>query len=265
MKIFASWSGEQSRLVAGALKAWLPNVLQAADVFMSSHDIASGDRGLNALASNLSERGFGIVVLTETNFKAPWVLFEAGALSNTLPGRVAPILCDMPALALVQSPLNQFQHNKFDRSGILKLVKDINAASPTPIDEGRLSGAFEKWWPDLESEYRKIPVDKQAEPKANGPRAEEKDNIQAALAQIMIAQSQQSRAQNDLRAMLVKALNIDDAHFRFGSSGNPPLNLMALAEELTRQSGLQPSANDPASTDGSVPRSPIVEPRRAKF
>ncbi|MER9687238.1 hypothetical protein [Mesorhizobium sp. M0139] len=261
MKIFASWSGNQSRLVAQALKAWLPNVLQAADVFMSSHDIASGDRGLNALQSNLSERGFGIVVLTETNFKAPWVLFEAGALSNTLPGRVAPLLCDMPELALVQSPLNQFQHNKFDRSGILKLVKDINVASPVPIDDARLSGAFDKWWPDLDAEYRRIPVDQQTDSKADRPRSEDKDNIQAALAQIMVAQSQQARAQNDLRAMLVKALKVDDAHFSFGAA-TP--TVQSVSEELAAIA----QRSNPAEvfTATSVRRSPIVEPRRkSKF
>jgi len=71
MKVFASWSGQQSKRVAFALKEWLPGVLQFADIFMSETDIASGDRGLPRIATNLNEAKFGIVVLTKTNVTAP--------------------------------------------------------------------------------------------------------------------------------------------------------------------------------------------------
>ncbi|MER8754065.1 toll/interleukin-1 receptor domain-containing protein [Mesorhizobium sp. M0976] len=213
MKIFASWSGKQSRKVAEALKSWLPNVLQTADVFISSENIASGDRGLNRIADNLSERGFGIVVLTKSNFEAPWVLFEAGALSNTKPGRVATLLCDMPELALVKSPLSQFQHNKFEKEGIRKLVKDVNSASETPIDDGRLQAAFEKWWPDLEEQYRSIPVDDEASMKS--PMTKE-TNVEAALARIIAELQQQqtnSLVTHSMLANVVSELKTPSVNF----------------------------------------------------
>ncbi|MGX7875103.1 hypothetical protein ACVDG5_022390 [Mesorhizobium sp. ORM6] len=192
MKIFASWSGQQSKQVAEALKNWFPSVLQTVDVFMSAQDIQSGERGLNTIAENLSQRGYGILVLTKTNFNAPWVLFEAGALSNTMPGRVAPLMCDMGELDLVKSPLNQFQHNKFDKEGVLKLVKDVNNASETVIDEGRLQATFEKWWPDLESKYREIPGDSTKTASKNSTNDE---NFGAALAQIIAEIQKQGRRQ----------------------------------------------------------------------
>lgn len=42
MKVFISWSGETSKKVALALKAWLPNVIQALDPWMSDKDIEKG-------------------------------------------------------------------------------------------------------------------------------------------------------------------------------------------------------------------------------
>ena len=44
MKIFISWSGEQSREMAEALRDWIPDVLPEAEPWMSVADI-SPDRG----------------------------------------------------------------------------------------------------------------------------------------------------------------------------------------------------------------------------
>jgi hypothetical protein len=53
MRVFVSWSGEASHHVAKALKEWLPNVIQAVDVFLSSEDIAKGSRWFHELSSVL--------------------------------------------------------------------------------------------------------------------------------------------------------------------------------------------------------------------
>ncbi|WP_287320723.1 TIR domain-containing protein [Mesorhizobium sp.] len=202
MKVFVSWSGVQSKRIALALKDWLPSVLQFADIFMSETDIASGDRGLARIATNLNEARFGIVVLTKSNFTAPWVLFEAGALS-IFHGKVAPLLCNMDPLSLLDSPLQQFQHNKFEKEGLRKLVKAMNALSESPNDDARLQKTFEVWWPSLEEEYRRISTD-YADGSPGAPPTE--DKIASALAQIFDELGQQRRVQNVMQGMVFATL-----------------------------------------------------------
>ena len=57
MKVFVSWSGNASHDVAKALKDWLPNVIQAVDVFLSSEDIAKGSVWFHELGEVLDESG----------------------------------------------------------------------------------------------------------------------------------------------------------------------------------------------------------------
>lgn len=192
MKIFASWSGDQSRSVAEALREWLPKVLQSSKVFMSREDIPAGERGLNKIAESLAECDFGIIVLTAANLTAPWVLFEAGAISNRFPNasRVAPILCGLRDLATVGGPLGQFQHVRFDRDGIEQLVKSVNAQAENPLDERRLQEAFAIWWPQLEAQYNQIPLDENGD---TAPTDEEhRTDVEAAL-RFLIDESQEQR------------------------------------------------------------------------
>ncbi|MFF2501130.1 hypothetical protein [Peribacillus sp. NPDC058075] len=76
------------------------------------------------------------------------------------------------------SPLLQFQYASYNRSDILKLVKDIYAATKsTVLDDLKLTKTFENWWPDLdakfqtllkqESEYISIPKDKTSKDKTS--------------------------------------------------------------------------------------------------
>lgn len=84
MKVFLSWSGDRSHYVAKALRDWLPLVLQFCEPWLSDRDIAAGDRWSEKIAKELEARNVGIIVLTRDNIRAPWVLFEAGALSKAL-------------------------------------------------------------------------------------------------------------------------------------------------------------------------------------
>lgn len=150
MKVFISWSGKASRVVAEALRNWLPDVLQAVEPFVSSYDIGAGDRFPETLQRELAETHFGILCLTPANHQAPWVLFEAGALAKTYAeGRICPYLINLSPGELKQ-PLSLYQAKTADKHGTLALVKAINEALVAgQISEPRLERSFERWWPEF--------------------------------------------------------------------------------------------------------------------
>ncbi len=156
MQIFASWSGPDSRAVAELFKSWIPCVLQDVNVYVSSQDIEKGERWQTSVASNLTEIDFGLIVVTKTNMNAPWILFEAGALSKSVKSRVIPILCGVNEIDTANSPLTQFQYSIVNKEEIKRVIEQINSANSRLLDPSRVDKAFEKWWPDFENEYKKI-------------------------------------------------------------------------------------------------------------
>ena len=150
MEVFISWSGVRSKKIAEALHDWLPKVIQAVDPFMSAVDINQGSRWSSQIGSRLQRVRFGLICLTPENLKAPWLLFEAGALSKSLDdSRVVPYLYGI-TLAQLQGPLAQFQASEANKEQTFKMLKSINEASKgSGLDSARLEEAFEKWWPEL--------------------------------------------------------------------------------------------------------------------
>ncbi len=56
--------------------------------------------------------------------REPWVMFEAGAVSNALPDNaVCPYLVGMKPVDLVEGPLTQFQAKVADRESTLEMVR----------------------------------------------------------------------------------------------------------------------------------------------
>jgi hypothetical protein len=92
VRIFISWSGIQSKLIAEALKEWLPTILHSTDTWLSSKDIDKGARWLDEMNTQLKDSRFGIVCLTRENVNERWIHFEAGAIARAIaadqPGRV---------------------------------------------------------------------------------------------------------------------------------------------------------------------------------
>jgi len=156
MDVFITWSGTASLTVAEALKRFLPRVMQAVHPFLSTQDIRSGQRWGSVIARRLESSQFGIICLTPENTTAPWVLFEAGALSkNVEQGHVVPFLLGLEPVDLT-GPLAEFQGKKPTRDHLFDVVKDMNTA----LGEGRavppeiLEEAFEQHWPGLEQAVR---------------------------------------------------------------------------------------------------------------
>ena len=78
MDVFISWSEDRSRIIAEALKEWMPLVINDVQPWLSSKDIEPGARWSAEVAAKLESTGYGIICLTPGNALMPWILFEAG-------------------------------------------------------------------------------------------------------------------------------------------------------------------------------------------
>lgn len=166
MKVFLSWSGEQSHKVAVVFRDWFPSVIQSLVPYVSSEDIDKGARWSTDIAKELEDSTFGILCVTKDNINAPWLTFEAGALSKTMDKAfVSPFLFNIKR-SEVDGPILQFQSTVFEKEDIKKLLKTLNkACGDEKLTEGRLDKAFEVWYPTLEKDLNKIqPVVKSEAP-----------------------------------------------------------------------------------------------------
>ena len=158
MKVFISWSGHRSKAVAEALSNWLGKVVQALEPWIST-DIEKGARWSNEMADRLEQSKVGIICLTQENIAAPWILFEAGALSKTKGAKVCTFLLDLTA-ADVEPPLGQFQHTSREKSDVRLLLKTINTkvvdSGERTLSESDLDEVFERFWPDLSAQLERI-------------------------------------------------------------------------------------------------------------
>lgn len=157
MKVFLSWSGQKSHKVALVFRDWLPSVIQEITPYVSSEDIDKGARWSTDIAKELEDSTFGILCVTKENINAPWLTFEAGALSKTMDKAfVSPFLFDIKR-SEVNGPILQFQSTIFEKEDIQKLVKTLNrACGDNGLNDERLAKAFNVWYPTLENELKVI-------------------------------------------------------------------------------------------------------------
>ena len=157
MKVFISWSGGMSKAIAEALYCWLPQVIQSITPWMSSEDISAGMRWSPTIAGELETAHFGVICVTPDNMNAPWLQFEAGALSKTLANTfVCPYILGLHPTEL-KGPLAQFQAVRADREGTLLLLRALNVgAGEDGLPFNQIDQAFKVWWPRLQKELANI-------------------------------------------------------------------------------------------------------------
>jgi hypothetical protein len=160
MKVFITWSGNTSKAVAQALRDFIPTVLQSVEAFMSATDIEKGTRWEGEISRNLDDSDAGIICLTADNLTAPWILFEAGALSkknSDSPTRVFTYLHGITA-AHVPPPLSIFQSTVSEKDDTRRLFQNIKKICQTTLPDEALNKLFELLWPGLENELAKAPA-----------------------------------------------------------------------------------------------------------
>lgn len=156
--VFISWSGDRSLAIAEVVKAWLLDVARNVSPWLSRDDLRKGLLWLPELSNSLRHTAYGVLILTPENQHAPWLAFEAGAISHALPERCcSPVLCDLRNSDL-SGPFAQFQATTIrDRADMLRFIKSINAVDKEdPVDEPRLEKWFDRCWDEFSADIERI-------------------------------------------------------------------------------------------------------------
>jgi hypothetical protein len=154
MKIFLAWSGERSHAVAAVFEAWLPEVIQSVDPWLSSEAAAKGASWLQELKQGLSASGgMALFFLSAEALDSPWMLFEAGGVAALEPRSVCTVLVGI-AQAELKPPFGLFQGMKLDKTDLARLVQDINGRLPQRLAQPLLDKAFERAWPEFEQQLK---------------------------------------------------------------------------------------------------------------
>lgn len=157
MDLFISWSGASSKKIAEAIREWIPCVIQAVQPYYTPDDISKGDRWSGEIAKKLESSQLGLIILTPDNLEAPWLMFEAGALSKNIgTSSVCPLLFGVSP-ADIKGPLLQFQCSLFSKQDMRKLLETINdKLEGYKLDDKTLSSTFDVWWEKLEEKITSI-------------------------------------------------------------------------------------------------------------
>lgn len=156
--IFISWSGERSKMLAKAIAKKLNLIVPGTTSFMSEDDISKGERGLSVIENNLKKAIFGIICLTPENKDAPWINFEAGAISNQIQeqAKLSQIMFELEPSDLSQSPLRQFQATFYTKDDFKKLFISIGSILDNEVIAKNISQYFEQFWPELKADIDKV-------------------------------------------------------------------------------------------------------------
>lgn len=171
--IFVSWSGEQARQAGLVISNWLQEIYQRVDVFYSPESIDKGLRGYVEIQAAISRAVAAIVVVTPESSVAPWVNYEAGALSmQAVDGggerKVVPFLVGLDSPADVTGPLTLFQMATRRRDEVVKMVASLNKVMG--IDPGRAERMVDSAWDQLDSGLEEISFDPAEIPEARTER-----------------------------------------------------------------------------------------------
>ncbi|MBG6053635.1 hypothetical protein IWX81_000025 [Salinibacterium sp. CAN_S4] len=157
MKVFVSWSGTTSRLIAEALSDWMPKVIQGVEPFVSAKDIDKGANWTVELSRELENAQFGVICLAPDNLLSPWLNYETGAITRSVDSRVCPVLFGVRKDE-IKPPMSQLQLTVLEKDEMLLMMSSINKVAGGSLRHDSLREAVDVWWPQLEKELAKISI-----------------------------------------------------------------------------------------------------------
>ena len=124
MKVFISWSGDQSLYIASALCDFLRELKCGLQPWFSEN-IEPGELWHQKLEHAINSSDYSVVCLTPEAMDSHWLSFEAGAMSRPshgLPGgRVCPYLIGLNRSSVI-GPLSHFQAQECSKEATKKLL-----------------------------------------------------------------------------------------------------------------------------------------------
>lgn len=162
-KIFISWAGDNSKLIALKLKEALEDhIFQGCNLhcFVSDVNIQAGEDWWSTIKTELKACALGIAVVTKENLSAPWLFFESGAIiARDKP--LIPLLFNCFHKHLDHTPLatkhmTNFYDFKQFKSMIYRINNIFGNLQPNTLALNSLISSGYKW---LETELDPITKD----------------------------------------------------------------------------------------------------------
>jgi hypothetical protein len=151
---------------------------------------------VSELSGELEKESFGVVCLTPSNLHAPWILFEAGALSKSVgDSQVAPFLVGVKPSEL-PAPLTQFNAVLAEKEDFKRLVKSINDRnSADPVSHETIERSVDACWPEIDTELKKAIENQPKEAKREvNARELEIERFDAILQELLVLNRAQSKS-----------------------------------------------------------------------
>lgn len=157
MRIFLSWSKEESKKYATIFKTELNILFPKAELFLSDQDISMGSNSISEIFKNLSKVDYGLIFITSSNKNEAWLNFEAGAISNSIgENKVIPIAFSGIKIGELISPIANFQGFDFAEDKFKKAMRDINESFEEPMSSNTFERLLGTSWENITSEVIEV-------------------------------------------------------------------------------------------------------------
>lgn len=154
-----SWSGNQSKVIASALSSFLR--MFDIPTFFSEKDIRYGQKWYDTLTKEMQSASICIICVAENSIESPWVMFEAGSISNSSIGlQVIPYITGSNMIKRIGSlPVGVFQAAESTKSGTRRLLFELCSEYLGIISNdniNKLHQKFESRWPKLQKTIKGV-------------------------------------------------------------------------------------------------------------
>lgn len=136
MKIFISWSGEESKQIAEYMHKWIPERLQLVKVWGSFNDkdLPQGKDNFNRIFDAARDKDICLLILTKKSLKSSWVSFEPGIFEGRQK-EILTLLCDdLDYNKLLGFPFSGY-HAYPNKESMVTLFSTINQKCKAPIED----------------------------------------------------------------------------------------------------------------------------------